>query len=379
MMRKWRILSVIGTRPEAVKMAPVLMELARHDEQLESIVVSTAQHREMLDQILSVFHLTPDIDLNTMLPNQTLFDITQRTLDGIKKLLEERSPHMLLVQGDTTAVFAASLAAFYLKTPVGHVEAGLRSYDFAHPYPEEMNRRFTDMVATLHFAPTQRSRENLLREGVAPDRVFVTGNPVVDALHAALPQLSDGPIAGLAPDLFQQQRVLLLTSHRRENHGAPLEHICAAVREILRQHPDVHCVYPVHLNPQVRDTVHRVLAGVERVHLIAPLDYWSFIRLMARSHVILTDSGGVQEEAPSLGKPVLVLRTVTERPEAAEAGLAKVIGTETQTIVDETSALLADSTLYARMSQGANPYGDGQAAQKIVAALLDYLSRESSR
>jgi UDP-N-acetylglucosamine 2-epimerase (non-hydrolysing) len=360
-------------------MAPVLMELARHDEQLESIVVSTAQHREMLDQILSVFHLTPDIDLNTMLPNQTLFDITQRTLDGIKKLLEERSPHMLLVQGDTTAVFAASLAAFYLKTPVGHVEAGLRSYDFAHPYPEEMNRRFTDMVATLHFAPTQRSRENLLREGVAPDRVFVTGNPVVDALHAALPQLSDGPIAGLAPDLFQQQRVLLLTSHRRENHGAPLEHICAAVREILRQHPDVHCVYPVHLNPQVRDTVHRVLAGVERVHLIAPLDYWSFIRLMARSHVILTDSGGVQEEAPSLGKPVLVLRTVTERPEAAEAGLAKVIGTETQTIVDETSALLADSTLYARMSQGANPYGDGQAAQKIVAALLDYLSRESSR
>lgn len=232
-------------------MAPVLMELARHEGQCQSLLVSTAQHREMLDQILSVFHLTPDIDLNTMLPNQTLFDITQRTLGGMKKLLEEITPDFVLVQGDTTAVFAASLAAFYLKVPVGHVEAGLRSYDLEHPYLEEMNRCFTDIVATLHFAPTQRSRANLVREGIAPERVVVTGNPVVDALQIAFPQLGDDPLPGIPPELFQRQRVILLTSHRRENHGAPLERICAAVREIVVRHPDVHCVYPVHLNPQV--------------------------------------------------------------------------------------------------------------------------------
>lgn len=375
MRKRYKILSVIGTRPEAVKMAPVLRELARHADRCESLLVSTAQHREMLDQILSVFRLTPDIDLNTMLPNQTLFDITQRTLDGMKKLLEEIKPDLMLVQGDTTAVFAASLAAFYLKVPVGHVEAGLRSYDLAHPYPEEMNRRFTDIVATLHFAPTQRSRDNLVREGVSPHHVFVTGNTVVDALHLALPQLSDEPLPGIPADLFQH-RVILLTSHRRENHGDPLVHICAAVRDIVDQHPDVHCVYPVHLNPEVQRTVRRVLDGVARVHLIPPLDYWSFLRVMAKSTVILTDSGGVQEEAPSLGKPVLVLRTVTERPEAAEAGLAKVIGTETRSIVDETSALLTDSALYARMSTGQNPYGDGQAARRIVETIFSYFSQE---
>jgi UDP-N-acetylglucosamine 2-epimerase (non-hydrolysing) len=375
-VRQRRVVSVIGTRPEAVKMAPVLMELARRHEQLESILISTAQHREMLDQILTVFRIQPDIDLNTMLPNQTLFDITQRTLDGMKKLLEEIAPDMLLVQGDTTAVFAASLAAFYLKIPVGHVEAGLRSYDLVYPYPEEMNRRFTDMVATLHFAPTQWSRENLLREGVAPERIFVTGNPVVDALQIALPQLDDVPIAGIPPDVFQRQRVILLTSHRRENHGAPLENICCSIRELIRQHDDVHCIYPVHLNPEVQTTVYRLLGSVERVHLIPPLDYWSFVRVMARSHLILTDSGGVQEEAPSLRKPVLVLRTVTERPEAAEAGLAKVIGTDTQRIVDETSALLRDRKLYGRMSAGVNPYGDGRAAQHIAEALLKYFAQE---
>lgn len=378
MGKRYKILSVIGTRPEAVKMAPVLSELARENDRCESLLVSTAQHREMLDQILSVFRLTPDIDLNTMLPNQTLFDITQRTLEGMRTLLQRLAPDLVLVQGDTTAVFAASLAAFYLKVPVGHVEAGLRSYDLAHPYPEEMNRRFTDIVATLHFAPTLRSRDNLVREGVSPERVFVTGNTVVDALQTALPQLGDEALPGMPADLFQHQRVILLTSHRRENHGDPLVHICAAVREIVDRHPDVHCVYPVHLNPEVQRTVRQMLDGVARVHLIPPLDYWSFLRVMAKSYVILTDSGGVQEEAPSFGKPVLVLRTVTERPEAAEAGLARVIGTETRSIVDETSALLTDSTLYARMSTGQNPYGDGKAARRIVDAIFSYFSQEQS-
>jgi UDP-N-acetylglucosamine 2-epimerase (non-hydrolysing) len=355
-------------------MAPVLLELARHRNRIESLLVSTAQHREMLDQILSVFGIVPDIDLNIMRPNQTLFDITHRTLEGAKDLLERLSPDLLLVQGDTTAVFAASLAAFYLKIPVGHVEAGLRSYDLANPYPEEMNRRFASMVATLHFAPTQRAVQNLLREGVAPERIFVTGNPVVDALQIALPKLTGEKIDGIPQEVFSDRKIILVTAHRRENHGKPLECVCLAIRELLRLHPEIHCIYPVHLNPQVQQTVYRFLGGVERVSLIPPLDYWSFIQLMARSFLILTDSGGVQEEAPSLGKPVLVLRKVTERPEAAETGLAKVIGTDTHTIVAETSALLGDADLYDRMARRENPYGDGNAAQRIVEVILSHFA-----
>ena len=378
-MRRPKILSLIGTRPEAVKMAPVLLELARQRDRIESVVVSTAQHREMLDQILSVFGIVPDVDLNIMRPNQTLFDITHRTLAGVKDLLERLAPDLLLVQGDTTAVFAASLAAFYVKMPVGHIEAGLRSYDLANPYPEEMNRRFAGMVATLHFAPTPRARQNLLREGVASERIFVTGNPVVDALQAALPKLGAGSLDGVPQAACNDGRMILLTAHRRENHGSPLESICLAVRELLRLHPDVCCVYPVHLNPHVQQTVYRLLGGVERAHLIPPLDYWSFIQLLARSALVLTDSGGVQEEAPSLGKPVLVLRKVTERPEAAEAGLAKVIGTDTQTIIAEASALLCDADLYNRMAQRENPYGDGKAAQRIVDAILDHFAGTTDR
>ena len=378
-MRRRKILSLIGTRPEAVKMAPVLVELARHRDQLESLLVSTAQHREMLDQILSVFGVVPDVDFNIMRPNQTLFDITSRTLAGMKDLLERLSPDLLLVQGDTTAVFAASLAAFYLKIPVGHVEAGLRSYDLANPYPEEMNRRFASMIATLHFAPTQRARQSLLGEGVASERIFVTGNPVVDALQAALPKLRKESIDGIPREALREGRMILVTAHRRENHGSPLESICLAVRELLSLHPDIRCIYPVHLNPQVRHTVYRLLGGVDRVHLIPPLDYWSFVQLMARSFLVLTDSGGVQEEAPSLGKPVLVLRKVTERPEAAETGLAKVIGTDTRTVVAETSALLRDASLYNCMVQQENPYGDGKAAAKIVGAILNYFAGEKSK
>lgn len=373
-MRKRKILSIIGTRPEAVKMAPVLLELARQRDRVETVVVSAAQHREMLDQIFSVFDIVADVDLNLMRPHQTLFDITHKALAGVKDLLERLSPDLLLVQGDTTTVFAATLAAFYLKVPVGHVEAGLRSYDLANPYPEEMNRRFAGMVATLHFAPTQRARQNLLDEGVVSERIFVTGNPVVDALQIALPKLKGERIDGIPQAAITDGKMLLVTAHRRENHGRPLENICFAIRELLSLYPEVHCVYPVHLNPQVQQPVYRLLGGVERVHLIPPLDYWSFIQLMARSFLILTDSGGVQEEAPSLGKPVLVLRKVTERPEAAEAGLAKVIGTETQTIIAETSALLCDSALYQRMTQRENPYGDGKAAPRIVEALLGYFA-----
>jgi len=378
-VRKRKILSLVGTRPEAVKMAPVLLELARHRGRLDSLLVSTAQHREMLDQILSVFGVVPDVDFNIMRPNQTLFDITARTLAGMRDLLERLSPDLLLVQGDTTAVFAASLAAFYLRIPVGHVEAGLRSYDLANPYPEEMNRRFAGMIATLHFAPTQRARQSLLREGVAPERIFVTGNPVVDALQTALPKLRGEGIDGIPREALRYGKIILVTAHRRENHGRPLENICLAVREVIRLHPDVRCIYPVHLNPQVRQTVYRLLGGVERVHLIPPLDYWSFIQLMARSFLVLTDSGGVQEEAPSLGKPVLVLRKVTERPEAAETGLAKVIGTDTRVVVAETSALLRDARLYHRMVQQENPYGDGKAALKIVAAIRDYFAGGEER
>ncbi|HEV8716122.1 MAG TPA: UDP-N-acetylglucosamine 2-epimerase (non-hydrolyzing) [Candidatus Binatia bacterium] len=378
-MRRRKILSLIGTRPEAVKMAPVLLELARHREQIESLLVSTAQHREMLDQILFVFGVVPDVDLNIMRPNQTLFDITSRTLAGMKDLLERLSPDLLLVQGDTTAVFAASLAAFYLKISVGHIEAGLRSYDLANPYPEELNRRFTGMVATLHFAPTPRARQNLLDEGVAPERIFLTGNPVVDALQAALPKLRKESIDGIPGEVLRDGKIILVTAHRRENHGGPLESICLAVRELLGLHPEIRCIYPVHLNPQVRQTVYRLLGGVERAHLIPPLDYWSFIQLMARSFLVLTDSGGIQEEAPSLGKPVLVLRKVTERPEAAETGLAKVIGTDTRTVVAETSALLRDARLYNCMVQQGNPYGDGRAAVRIVDAILGYFAGEKSK
>jgi UDP-N-acetylglucosamine 2-epimerase (non-hydrolysing) len=378
-VRRHKVLSIIGTRPEAVKMAPVLLELARRRDCVESVVASAAQHREMLDQIFSVFNIVADVDLDLMRPQQTLFDITHRALEGAKDLLERLSPDLLLVQGDTTTVFAASLAAFYLGIPVGHVEAGLRSADLVNPYPEEMNRRFAGMVATLHFAPTQRAQQNLLREGVRSEHIFVTGNPVVDALQIALPKLQGQRIEGIPQEAISSGKMLLVTAHRRENHGSPLENVCAAIRELLRLHPEVRCIYPVHLNPQVQQCAYRLLGGVERVYLVPPLDYWSFIRIMARSFLVLTDSGGVQEEAPSLGKPVLVLRKVTERPEAAEAGLAKVIGTETQTIIAETSALLCDTELYRRMAQRENPYGDGKAARRIVEAILGYFAGRRER
>jgi len=366
MKTKLKVLSVIGTRPEAVKMAPVIRELARRAGRVESLVVATAQHREMLDQTLEVFRIVPDIDLDIMRPRQSLERVTSAVLKGMEKVLRENKPDVLLVQGDTTTAFAAALAAFHAKVAIGHVEAGLRSFDFWNPYPEEMNRRLVDAMADWCFAPTARARDNLRKEGVPSNRVFVTGNTVVDAVRYALKKpfrARDCPIAG-------RGRLLLVTAHRRENWDQPLSNICDALRELVEEFADLQIVYPVHLNPRVRRTVMARLKKVPRVHLIEPVDYLALLRLMKRAHLILTDSGGIQEEAPTFGKPVLVMRKVTERPEAVEAGAAIVVGTDCNRIVSATRRLLTDASAYRRMIATANPYGDGQATRRIVEILL---------
>jgi len=365
-----KILSIVGTRPEVIKMAPVIHELAQHRDRVESLVVSTAQHREMLDQTLKVFGIVPDIDLNIMRPNQSLSQITCAALEGVERVLLEIKPDVLLVQGDTTTAFAASLAAFYARVAIGHVEAGLRSYDRWNPYPEEINRRLADVLADCYFAPTPRARENLLKEGVAAEKVFVTGNTVVDALQYAqrLPFEPHGREVKRA--LATTGCLLLVTAHRRENWDEPLATICDAFLELIGEFADLQIVYPVHLNPKVRQTVLAKLKGHDRIHLIEPVDYLTLVHLMKRAHLILTDSGGIQEEAPTFGKPVLVMRKVTERPEAAEAGLALVVGTDRSRIVAETRRLLTDEAAYRRMTTIANPYGDGHAAQRIVEILL---------
>ena len=371
--RRARVISVVGTRPEAIKMAPIIKELDGHRTAVESVVVCTAQHREMLDQVLSVFGIRPTYDLNIMRSNQSLPHVTIRAIEGMDRLLRRAAPDLLLVQGDTTTTFAASLAAFYHRIPVGHVEAGLRSYDNLNPYPEELNRKLTTALTDYHFAPTTLARDNLLREGVSADRIFVTGNTVVDALLMMVKDDFRFQGKSLSRIDFRRRRMILITSHRRENWGEPLQNICAAVIEIVRKYEEVSVVYPVHLNPNVQRTVKAALRGLPQVHLIEPLDYVSFVNLMKRAYLILTDSGGIQEEAPSLGKPVLVLRTVIERPEASHAGLAKVIGTEVEDIVANVSRLLDDERVYSAMSRKAKPYGDGRAAKRIVAAILRLL------
>ncbi len=374
MKSKLKILSIVGTRPEVIKMAPVIRELSKHPGRIESVVVSTAQHREMLDQTLKVFGIKPDVDLNLMRPNQTLAQITTAAIEAVERVLREMKPDVVLVQGDTTTVFAASLAAFYCRIAVGHVEAGLRSFDRWNPYPEEINRRLADVLADYYFAPTARARENLLREGVPTEKVFVTGNTVVDALRyaAGVPYEPRGP--EIKNILGAAGRLILVTAHRRENWDEPLANICDAFCELVREFPDLNIVYPVHLNPKVRHTVQAKLNGVDRIHLIEPVDYLTLVHLMKRSHLVLTDSGGIQEEAPTFGKPVLVMRKVTERPEAAEAGLALIVGTDRERIVAETRRLLTDETAYRRMSTASNPYGDGEAARRIVEVLLDRVS-----
>ncbi len=371
--RRATIVSVIGTRPEAIKMAPVIRALEAHGSSLTSLVVCTAQHREMLDQVLALFHITPTHDLDLMLPDQSLDQITVLALQGIQKLLRTIKPDLLLVQGDTTTTFAAALAAFYSRVPVAHVEAGLRTFEKFNPYPEELNRRLTSTLSDYHFAPTPLARTNLLGEGVPAERIFVTGNTVVDALMTMAAGSAGVHLNGVDGIDFNRERVIVVTAHRRENWGEPLRNICAAMADLVRKYDDVAVVYPVHLNPNVRRTVQASLRGLPRVHLIEPLDYVSFLGLMQRAHLILTDSGGVQEEAPSLGKPVLVLRTTTDRPEALESGMAMIIGTRADDIVASAARLLDDAELRERMSGGPNPYGDGNASARIVATVLKIL------
>ncbi|HEY76426.1 MAG TPA: UDP-N-acetylglucosamine 2-epimerase (non-hydrolyzing) [Thermoflexia bacterium] len=367
-----RILSVFGTRPEAIKMAPVIWELQKYPDRIESRVCVTAQHREMLDQVLGVFRITPDIDLNLMQPAQTLPELTTRVVAGITEVLERERPDCVLVQGDTTTVMATALAAFYRKVPVGHIEAGLRTYDRYSPFPEEINRRITDVLATFCFAPTRAAAEALRREGISDRDIYVTGNTVIDALLWAVRQPEPPDVAKLASRL-DGQKLVLVTAHRRENFGAPLEEICLGLRELARRNPQIAIVYPVHLNPNVQEPVHRILQGEERIYLISPLSYLSFAHLMNRADVILTDSGGIQEEAPALGKPVLVVREETERPEAIEAGVAKLVEIDAHVIVQEVERLLYDEQAYRQMANAVSPFGDGHAAERIVRILLERL------
>lgn len=371
-----KILSVFGTRPEAIKMAPVIKELEKHPERLQNVVCVTAQHREMLDQVLSLFAIRPDYDLNIMRPGQDLSDVTCAVLGGVKGVLERERPDLVLVHGDTTTSMAASIASYYCRTRVGHVEAGLRTRDKFAPFPEEINRRLTGVIADLHFAPTEVSRQNLLAEGVAPGAIFVTGNTVVDALLSVVGRLeNDAPLQRRFQEQFSfldpAKKLILVTGHRRENFGAGFEEICLALAELAGSRPEAEILYPVHLNPNVREPVQRLLGGglLANLHLVEPADYLPFVYLMNRAHFIITDSGGVQEEAPSLGKPVLVMREATERPEAVAAGTVRLVGTDRKRIVSQASLLLDDADSYRAMSLAHNPYGDGRAAERIVAVL----------
>lgn len=368
-----KVLTVFGTRPEAIKMAPLVHALAK-DPDFEARVCVTAQHREMLDQVLTLFSIVPDYDLNIMRPGQGLTEITCGILEGLKPILESFRPDVVLVHGDTTTTIAASLAAFYQRIPVGHVEAGLRTGDLSSPWPEEANRTLTGHLAMYHFAPTETSRLNLRRENVADNRIFVTGNTVIDALFWVRDSVMNNPsryeeLAARYPFLDRGKKLILVTGHRRESFGLGFEQICHALADIAAQHDDVQIVYPVHLNPNVSEPVNRILGHVENVTLIEPQDYLPFLWLMNHAWLILTDSGGIQEEAPSLGKPVLVMRDTTERPEAVDAGTVKLVGTDRQRIVEEVSHLLHDNDAWQAMSRAHNPYGDGLACGRILHAL----------
>ena len=363
-----KVMSVFGTRPEAIKMAPLVKKL-NEDPYFESVLCVTAQHREMLDQVLELFELTPDYDLNIMKPNQTLGMITANVLTGLDPILEKESPDIVLVHGDTSTTFSAALAAFYRKIPVGHVEAGLRTYDMYSPFPEEINRVLTGHMASVHFAPTQRNVENLLREGVSEERIVITGNTVIDALLEVAEKPYEFEEDTLKKIDFGKKRVITVTCHRRENLGEYMENIFRAIREIAEKFDDVEVVYPIHMNPKVRKTAADVFDGCENIHLIEPLSYQPFVNLMAKSYFIITDSGGMQEEAPSLGKPVLVVRKETERPEALNAGTVKLAGVKQETIAAMAKELLTDKKSYDAMAHASNPYGDGTACDKILEAL----------
>ena len=374
-MKKLKVMVVFGTRPEAIKMAPLVLELQKHSDSIETITVVTAQHRQMLDQVLETFGIEPHYDLDIMGKNQSLLDITGKILEKFDPVVKQELPDIILVHGDTTTTFAASLVAFYNQVRIGHVEAGLRTFDKYSPFPEEMNRQMTDNLADLYFAPTSESKENLLKENHPESAIVITGNTAIDALkltvqsdyyHEVLDQLD--------PD----KKLVLVTMHRRENQGHPMRNVFAALREMVDLHQEIEVVYPVHLSPAVQEAANDILAGHDRIHLIEPLDVLDFHNLASRSYFIITDSGGVQEEAPSLGKPVLVLRDTTERPEGVRAGTLKLVGTDPVCVKGAMAALLTDETLYRQMSHAPNPYGDGRASERIVQAILHYFGMAES-
>lgn len=366
-------MTIFGTRPEAIKMAPLVLELQKHPEKIESIVTVTAQHRQMLDQVLETFKITPDYDLNIMKERQTLIDVTTNALKGLDAVMKEAQPDIVLVHGDTSTTFVGSLAAFYNQIAIGHVEAGLRTWNKYSPYPEEMNRQLTGVLADLHFSPTEVSKKNLLDENKDPETIFVTGNTAIDALKTTVSDSYEHPVLTAIGD----DRIILLTAHRRENIGEPMRHMFRAIKRILAEHEDVQVIYPVHMNPAVREIANDILGEDPRIHLIEPLEVFDFHNFAARSYMILTDSGGVQEEAPSLGKPVLVLRDTTERPEGIAAGTLKLAGTEEETIYTLAKELLEDQEAYEKMAKASNPYGDGHASKRIVEALLGFLEKSN--
>ncbi|MGM9519262.1 MAG: non-hydrolyzing UDP-N-acetylglucosamine 2-epimerase, partial [Phascolarctobacterium sp.] len=369
-MEKIKLMTVFGTRPEAIKMCPLVLEMRKYPEYIQPIVAVTAQHREMLDQVLDLFGIVPDYDLNIMTSGQTLYDVTTRALMGLKPVMEEAKPDMVLVHGDTTTTFAGALAAFYAQIPVGHVEAGLRTGNKYSPYPEEMNRKLTGAIADMHFAPTGTSKANLLKENVQPENILVTGNTVIDALQTTVHSDYHFADEDFNKVFATGHKLILMTTHRRENLGEPMRHVYRALKSVLETHADVEAIFPVHKNPKVREIVDQELGHLSRVHLIEPMDYEPFANLMAKVDIVLTDSGGIQEEAPALGKPVLVLRDTTERPEAVEAGTVKLIGTAYEDVLRETNRLLDDEKHYRSMAEAANPYGDGKACERIIKAIL---------
>lgn len=371
MMKKpIKVMTVFGTRPEAIKMAPVVLELTKYPGEIQPVVAVTAQHRDMLDQVLQLFKIKPDHDLDIMAAGQTLFDITCRSMQGLNRVLEKEKPDIVLVHGDTTTTFAGALAAFYHQVRVGHVEAGLRTQNKYSPFPEEMNRKLTGSLADLHFAPTATAGANLARENIVGEHVFITGNTVIDALLKTVDERFVFENELLENIDYKDKKVVLVTTHRRENLGEPMRHVYQALKDIVTEFDDVEIVFPVHRNPKVREVVESELGGLANVHLIDPLDYQPFANLMARAYLVLTDSGGIQEEAPALGKPVLVLRDTTERPEAVDAGTVKLVGTDRDCVYREAKRLIGDPAEYARMSSACNPYGDGHASRRIVEAIL---------
>lgn len=366
-----KVMTIFGTRPEAIKMAPIILKMQQMSDQFQPVTVVTAQHREMLDQVLAIFHIIPDYDLNIMQSKQTLSDITTKVIQQLDPIIAKEQPDIILVHGDTTTTFAASVSAFYHQIQVGHVEAGLRTWDKWSPYPEEMNRQLTDVLADMYFAPTELSKANLLKENHPQNAIFVTGNTAIDALKQTV---SADYKHDVLTEVSEVNKMILLTMHRRENQGEPMRRTFEAIKKVVDNHPDVEVVYPVHLSPSVQQIAHEVFDGVSRVHLIEPLDVLDFHNMAARSYFIMSDSGGVQEEAPSLGKPVLVLRDTTERPEGIEAGTLKLVGTDPATVTTAMNELLDDPSEYERMATAKNPYGDGQAAERILMAIADRFS-----